>query len=178
MAPGFSHWEKRSCSVNRKPKAVHFLLPPQYQPRLKRLFHQVAHEIRQRLPDARVEHIGASSIPGAISKGDLDVFVGIARCQFRQSIVLLREVGFSEKRDTLRTPSLCMLESQRYSCGVAVQLVENGSRFEMFLEFRDALRRDPRLVVDYNNMKRRCEGLDEDCYRAIKGTFIEGILNP
>ena len=69
-----------------------------------------------------------------------------------------------------------MLESRKYSCDVAVQLVENGSHFEMFLEFRDALRRNPSLVADYNNMKRRCKGLDEDRYRAIKGTFIDGIL--
>ena len=155
---------------------MQFLLPRQYQPRLNRIFSQVAGEILQRLPDARVEHIGASSIPGAISKGDLDVFVGIRRSEFRQSILLLREIGFSEKQETLRTPSLCMLESERYGCDVAVQLVENGSRFEMFLEFRDALQRDPKLVADYNNMKRRCEALDENRYREIKSTFIERIL--
>ena len=73
-----------------------------------------------------VQGIGASSIPGAISKGDLDVFVGVARCRFDKSILLLGEIGFSEKQDTLRTPSLCMLESREYSYYVAVQLVENA----------------------------------------------------
>ena len=155
---------------------MHFLMPGQYQPRLKRLFSQIAEEILQRIPDARVEHIGASSIPGAISKGDLDVFVGIRRSEFRQSILLLHEIGFSEKQETLRTSSLCMLESQGYGCDVAVQLVENGSRFEMFLEFRNALLQNPMLLADYNNMKRRCESLDENQYRAIKSTFIEGVL--
>ena len=82
-------------------------------------FCEVANEIRQRLPAARVEHIGASSIPGAISKGDLDVFVGIARCQFStKHLAAARKSGFREKQDTLRTPSLCMLESRKHGCDV------------------------------------------------------------
>ena len=91
-----------------------------------------------------VRGLGASSIPGAISKGDLDVFVGVARCRFDKSILLLGEIGFSEKQDTLRTPSLCMLESREYSYDVAVQLVENGSHFEMFFIWRRGRDSNPR----------------------------------
>lgn len=153
-----------------------FLEPWQYQPAIKRLFGEVAREVERQLPFARIEHVGASSIPGAVSKGDLDVFVGVARCDFRLSIALLKQLGYSEKANTLRTESLCMLETRRFASDVAIQLVENGSPFETFLRFRDLLQADATLLAEYNAMKRACEGLDADSYRRRKADFIEGLL--
>ena len=69
-----------------------------------------------------------------------------------------------------------MLETYRYPTPVVLQVVENGSRFEMFLTFRDALRRDAALLRRYNDLKRACERFGEDCYRAGKAAFIEGVL--
>ena len=155
---------------------MRFFEPRHYQPAINRLFRKVAREVGRQLPFARIEHIGASSTSGAVSKGDLDVFVGVARCRFRQSIPLLEEIGYSVKPDTLRTESLCMLETRKYARDVALQLVENGSRFETFLQFRDLLQADATLLSEYNAMKRACEGMDEDSYRRTKADFIEGLL--
>lgn len=155
---------------------MRFLEPWQYQPAINRLFEEVAREVERQLPFARIEHVGASSIPGAVSKGDLDVFVGVARCHFLQSITVLKQLGYSEKAGTLRTESLCMLETSRYPSDVAIQLVENGSPFETFLRFRDLLQADATLLSEYNALKRACEGLDEESYRRTKADFIEGLL--
>lgn len=152
------------------------LLPQEYQPRLCALFRCIALEVRGNLPYARVEHIGSSAIPSAISKGDLDIFVGVPPGRFSRSITRLERVGYSEKLDTLRTDSLCMLVTSKYACDVAIQLVANGTYFEMFLEFRDALRQDARLVAEYNAVKRHSEHLDEDEYRSNKAAFIERVL--
>ncbi|MXY54781.1 MAG: GrpB family protein [Gammaproteobacteria bacterium] len=153
-----------------------FLLPDEYQPAATHLFERVAEEVRRHVPESRIEHVGASAVPGAISKGDLDVFVGVPRERFEQTIGALGHLGYSVKADTLRTESLCMLETHRYPTAVALQVVENGSRFEMFLTFRDALRRDAALLCQYNDLKRACEGLGEDCYRTRKAAFIKGVL--
>lgn len=104
------------------------------------------------------------------------MFVGVARCRFPLSITLLKQLGYSEKDGTLRTESLCMLETRKYASDVALQLVENGTRFETFLQFRDLLQSDATLLNEYNAMKRACEGLDEDRYRRTKACFIEGLL--
>lgn len=104
------------------------------------------------------------------------MFVGVARCDFLRSITLLKQLGYSEKADTLRTESLCMLETRRYASDVAVQLVEDGSPFETFLQFRDLLQANATLLNEYNAMKRACEGLDEERYRRTKTDFIEGLL--
>lgn len=156
--------------------AMKFLLPDEYQPAATHLFERVAEEVSRRVPDARIEHVGASAVPGAISKGDLDIFVGVSWEQFEQTVFALERLGYAVKANTLRTASLCMMETHRYASAVALQVVENGSRFEMFLTFRDALRRDTALLCKYNDMKRACEGLDEECYRDTKAAFIEGVL--
>lgn len=152
-----------------------FFRSEQYQPRCLQLYKQYTLEIKRLLPDARVEHIGASSVPGALSKGDLDIFVGVDSEYLEVSVRTLQKLGFQEKRDTLRTPELCMLESQLVD-DVALQVVANGSESECYIEFRDKLIATPRLVERYNDLKRGCEGMEHDEYRDKKAIFITQVL--
>lgn len=49
-------------------------------------FNAIASKLRNLLvQSAIVEHIGSSAIPGAISKGDLDINVRVAQVEFAQS---------------------------------------------------------------------------------------------
>lgn len=152
-----------------------FLHPEQYQAAHEALFLKYESAIKNLLPEARVEHIGASSIPRAISKGDLDIFVGVAVSQLDNNVRQLMTLGFQEKVDTLRTPELCMLESNAIE-DVAIQVVANGSEFECFLTFRDALCSNTILVQQYNELKISCEGWSQDVYRQKKSAFIEWVL--
>ncbi|CAM3686628.1 hypothetical protein VIAQ111709_07315 [Vibrio aquimaris] len=45
------------------------------------------------LPDAVIEHIGSSSIPNAISKGDLDILVGINASELEKAVTRLTTLG-------------------------------------------------------------------------------------
>ena len=105
-----------------------------------------------------------------------DIFVGVTQEDFLKAIDLIKNIGFSEKLDTLRTDSLCMMTSSTYNEDVAVQLVANGSEHESFLEFRDKLRSNPDLVSRYNQLKFDCKGLAHDNYREVKSAFIETVL--
>ncbi|PML11454.1 GrpB family protein [Vibrio lentus] len=152
-----------------------FYSAEQYQAACYELFIRYEREIKKLIPNARVEHVGASSIPSAVSKGDLDIFVGVDLGELEDVIERLTTLGFNEKLDTLRTPELCMLESTS-SDDVALQVVANSSEFEFFLRFRDKLRANPALVEQYNTLKMSCEGLPQDEYREKKSTFIEHVL--
>ena len=150
-----------------------------YQPAILALFDRSAAALRALLPDARVEHVGASSIPGASSKGDLDVAVIVAPEAHAQVVARLGEAGFQIKTDTLRTPALCMLIAPGdWSEGhdLALQVIASGSEFEDFLVFRDALRADPALVAAYDEVKHRHAAAGEDAYRTAKARFIESVL--
>lgn len=156
---------------------MRFFNPEEYQAFNEKLFLRYKSKIEEVLPDVRVEHIGASAIPTAISKGDLDIFVGVEAEAFEleRVVQLLVTLGFQEKVDTLRTPELCMLESSSTK-DVAIQVVASGSEFEFFLIFRDKLRSNISLVQQYNELKLSCEDLSQDAYRLKKSAFIEQVL--
>jgi GrpB-like predicted nucleotidyltransferase (UPF0157 family) len=150
-----------------------------YQPALQSLFERTAAALQARLPGARIEHIGASSIPGACSKGDLDIAVIVAPASHAAVVAQLCGEGWHIKRDTLRTPELCMLlapDAWAEGQDLALQIVASGSTFEDFLAFRDALRADPALVAAYDEVKRRHAADGEDAYRTAKARFIESVL--
>ncbi|EAP95226.1 GrpB family protein [Vibrio splendidus] len=148
----------------------------QYQAACNDLFIRYERDIKKLISNARVEHVGASSIPFAVSKGDLDIFVGVELGEFEDVIERLATLGFTEKLDTLRTPELCMLESTSGDA-VALQVVASGSEFECFLRFRDKLRANPELVQQYNTLKMSCEGWPQEEYREKKSDFIEHVLD-
>ncbi|CAG23167.1 GrpB family protein [Photobacterium profundum] len=152
-----------------------FYSAEQYQASSEELFLRYEREIQKLLPNARVEHVGASSIPSAVSKGDLDIFVGVDAHELENAAQLLMVLGFQEKVDTLRTSELCMLESTSVD-DVALQIVANGSEFECFLVFRDKLRANVSLVQKYDDLKMSCEGLSQEEYRRKKSAFVEHVL--
>lgn len=158
---------------------MHLFLPEQYQPQTIALFNVVAARLGAALPCARIEHVGASSIPGAVSKGDLDLCVIVSAELFASTLAALEQLGYQIKADTLRTDQLCMLESDSATGpdeAHAIQLIEAGSTFEFFITFRDALRASPAAVRQYNELKHAAAGLGVDEYRKAKRAFIDQIL--
>lgn len=154
-----------------------FLEPEQYQQRCTQLFNSYQKEISTLLPFAKIEHIGSSAIPNAISKGDLDIYIEVIPEQFEFAIEQLKTLNFIEKQNTLRTHELCMLESLNND-DVAFQIVVTDSVFTFFLTFKNKLISSPTLVNEYNQLKLQCSHLDPDQYRTIKSDFINRILNP
>lgn len=148
-----------------------------YSEHVNELFATLSSELRLALPDARIEHIGSSSVPGSVSKGDLDVFVGVDRLQFNKTLSLIKALGFYEKEGTFRSDELCMLVTDKFNYDVAVQLVSNGSEFEDFLKFRDLLKANAEFVKEYNEVKWLAQSLDDYEYRQKKNIFIAKILN-
>ncbi len=153
-----------------------FLEPDLYQPVAAATYGAIADRLRAVLPNATIEHIGSSAIPGVISKGDLDVFVGVDAKDFSEAIGAIERLGFQIKRDTLRTEQLCPFVGANFPLEVGIQLVERGSRFEFFRRFRDQLNRDAVLRGRYNQLKYESTSLDESEYRVRKSAFIENIL--
>ena len=152
-----------------------FYLSEEYQPQCNKLFEYYQSKIKALLPSAVIEHIGASSIPHTISKGDLDIYIAVTQSEFNESIEKLLNLNFQEKKETLRTDQLCMLESLNDD-DVALQLIVKDSEFESFIIFRDALRQSEELVRLYNDLKNRCKHLNMNDYRKEKSLFITKVL--
>ena len=118
--------------------------------------------------------VSPSSIPGSLSKGDLDVFVGVNKDEHVEVIELIKTIGFEEKKDTFRSDELCMLITDMFNYDVAIQVVVNGSQFEDFIKFRDMLRADNNFIALYNDIKH--SNFQNDTYREKKSKFINRLL--
>ncbi|SSV82035.1 Uncharacterised protein family (UPF0157) [Acinetobacter pittii] len=75
-----------------------FLEPEQYQQRCAQLFNSYKKDISTLLPFAKIEHIGSSAIPNAISKGDLDIYVEVKPDQFKFAIERLKHLILSKNK--------------------------------------------------------------------------------
>ena len=144
--------------------------------RAKAIYERIAGRLRTVLPSARIEHVGSSAVEGLVSKGDVDLFVGVDPRKFEEAFESLSGLGFHPKEGSLRTSELCNFVVTGYGAEVGIQLVANGSRFEFFIEFRDLLRRDPVLRERYNQVKVEAASSGVESYRAKKAAFIEEVL--
>lgn len=155
---------------------MELLTPDFYKSAAEKIFQTVRTDVLRILPHARVEHVGSSAIPGALSKGDIDICVVVGEGLVSVAATSLMKLGYVEKLDTLRTKQLCMLVALRKDVEVALQVIEAGSQFEFFIKFRDALVAESTLVDEYNCVKKASAHLSDDAYREAKSLFIEAVL--
>lgn len=69
-----------------------------------------------------------------------------------------------------------MLVTDKYNYDVAIHLIVEGSEFEDFVKFRDALIADFRLVEEYNKLKSQHLDSSVNKYREEKNKFISMVL--
>jgi GrpB-like predicted nucleotidyltransferase (UPF0157 family) len=129
------------------------------------------------VPMAEIEHVGATSVPGALTKGDVDLLVRVQTDEFDAAVRAL-EGPYAVHQLTNWTPTLASFAAPGPADPpVGVQLVVAGSADDaLFGPFRDALIRDPGLLAEYNALKRRHNGEDYQRYTDVKGRFVERVL--
>ncbi len=132
-------------------------------------------ELEGMLPEARVEHVGSTAVPGSLTKGDLDICVIVASEEFeRASRVLAERLEIHQSENW--SPTLASFTAPpEDGIDVGVQLVPAGSADELhFVGWRDRLRADPALRYRYDELKRRHRADGIDAYRAAKESLILG----
>jgi GrpB-like predicted nucleotidyltransferase (UPF0157 family) len=140
------------------------------------LFASICAELAAMLPaSADIRHVGATAIPGCLTKVDLDIVVRIDPQDFALADHAL-EARFKRNLGSVRTASFAAFEDTGASPHLGVQLVAVGSEYDDFHRFAEALRADPVLVGAYNRLKQAWHGKPMDEYRAAKDAFIARAL--
>jgi GrpB-like predicted nucleotidyltransferase (UPF0157 family) len=154
---------------------VNFLAPTAYQYEAANAFEHHARRLRQLLPDAEIIHIGSSAVPGAWSKGDLDILVRVSAGDFASSRqVLSRHLALNE--GSTHDANFASFKDDRTQPPLGVQLVVAGGPYDDFEQFGAYLRDHPEMLEAYNALKKRHEGGAMTTYRAEKSEFIERVL--
>jgi GrpB-like predicted nucleotidyltransferase (UPF0157 family) len=145
-------------------------------PQVERLLGRVLAQLQTLLPDAEMHHIGATALPGAMTKGDVDILLRVTRERFPAAVAVLKE-HFAIKQPANWTTEFASFgddNGQELPLGVQVVIKDSSADFlvylrDYFLANRDALAAYDRLKIDH-----ALEG--EEAYWQAKNAFLARIL--
>jgi len=142
----------------------------------ERLFASVRETLAELLPPtADIRHVGATAVPGCLTKGDLDIVVRVPANDFAAADAVLAS-RFARNGGSIRTDTFSAFEDGSSQPHLGVQLAVIDGPFDDFHRFTEALRKRPELVEAYNALKRAHDGADMARYRAAKAAFVERAL--
>lgn len=124
---------------------------------------------------AEVLHVGATAIPGCLTKGDLDIVIRVSQADFESVDGILAKF-LTRNAGSVRTQEFSAFEDLGRALHVGIQLVARDGSFDFFHRFVDALRANPELVRRYNTLKLAFDGKSMSDYRKAKDAFIAEAL--
>ena len=118
---------------------------------------------------------GGSSVPGALTVGDIDLHLRVDPAEFAASVARLHEV-YDPVHLEMWSESLATFAVSGEAVGIAVTPV--GSEHDRrFSEAWRRLRADPALLEAYNRMKRDHADAAEADYLAAKADFFNWLAD-
>jgi len=131
--------------------------------------------------DGGIHHIGSTAVPGLAAKPIIDMVAGVRDLdEARAAFGPLSERDYDHTPHRPRTHHFSKPPGPWWRYEFALHLTEPGS--DLWCErlaFRDALRADPRLVVEYAELKERLaldHGGDVGAYTVAKRAFVAQVL--
>jgi GrpB-like predicted nucleotidyltransferase (UPF0157 family) len=126
----------------------------------------------------RIEHVGSTAVPGLAGKPTVDIAVGVDSIDLPPELVeRMTAAGLEHHPDPERPWEMRFVKGAGFPREVIAHVVEwEGWKWRDFLRFRDALRADPGLAAEYEQLKRAL--LDRGTwYRGVdKKELIERVL--
>lgn len=143
-------------------------------------FEEIARSIRAAVPDARVEHVGSTAVPGLAAKPVIDVDVVVASAeQVPEAIERLRSLGYVHQGDKGIPGREAFMWPRGARPHHVYVVVEGGEPLADHVDFRDHLRRNPAAAGEYAALKRRLAQLHADdalAYGEAKTELVTRIL--
>lgn len=150
---------------------VQFSNSPEIFEAADRLFDRVSRKIGAVLPSAEIYHVGATAVPGSLTKGDLDVLVRVSRGDFQEADRALAEM-YRRNVGSIRTDTFSAFMDESTSPELGVQLVVGGSELDTFVQWVRRLESDSALRAAYDALKARYHSKPMSEYRDAKSAFI------
>lgn len=139
-----------------------------------REFSRIEAVIKGILPDSEIEHVGSTSLPHGITKGDLDIQVSVGAPMFDTAKAALAH-EFVLDPDNVWGDGAASFKIEDAAIPIGVHLTEIGGPFDLQWRFRELLKARPELLWEYDDIKRRFEGGRMIDYRNAKAEFFGRI---
>jgi GrpB-like predicted nucleotidyltransferase (UPF0157 family) len=166
--------DTRQEADTREP--VTLLAPRQYQDAAQAAYEDAELLLTSILPDARIEHVGASAVAGATSRGGVDICVAVPRDAFDEALAVLCEAGYLQRSQEDAADRHAALVALDGPVPMTLQLIESGSVHESLMRLRDALRADAALLARFDAVKVAAAANGGAAYAQAKARFIADVL--
>ena len=144
---------------------------------IARAFKDEQAEILSLLPHAEVLHTGATSVPAALTRGDLDIHVRVSSAEFSGARDALGGIYASYRTETWTGEFATFIAlDASIATGIALTAI-GGEHDHRFIIGWDRLACDRRLLEEYNALKLKYDDTaDADSYEAAKSTFFSALV--
>jgi GrpB-like predicted nucleotidyltransferase (UPF0157 family) len=154
---------------------VYFQPSEKFTSKANKIFQEQKLRINKLIPEADIQHIGSTSIPGSLTKGDLDVVVRVPAERFNETVEYLKRIYQINQPENWTENFASFKDEENLGIDFGAQLVIKDSKEDDFIRLRDKLMVNPNLPEQYNQMKQKNEGKDMNEYRKEKADFFEKL---
>ncbi len=140
------------------------------------VFEQERIKIVEKIPGAEVHHIAGTSIPGLLTKGDLDINIRVQQNHFNDAVTTLKEMYDINQPENWTSNYASFKNDTGLGIDFGAQLSAIDTSGDYFLKPRDLLLKNPELVKELNELKTKYEGKSMDDYRREKGAFFQRLI--
>jgi GrpB-like predicted nucleotidyltransferase (UPF0157 family) len=155
---------------------VHFVDEAVLQEKIAAAIAAHSKVIRKIVPcKVNIHHVGSTAVPGALTKGDLDLLVLVKPNDFPAAEAAIA-AHYSRNEESDRSSVFASFKRDDADPPLGIQLTCDDELAQAFLLFLERIRQAPALLKEYNELKQECEGLSVERYRQRKTEFIERVL--
>ena len=140
----------------------------------EKVFQREKGKIMKAILNADVQHVGSTSIPSALTKGDLDIQVRVERKDFPDAERRLSQF-YQYNTGNPPTKTFLSFKDPHAKIPLGVQLTVIGSDADDFMILRDLLRSNPNYKKQYDVLKKQFNGKSMSEYRRAKSKFFDTL---
>lgn len=123
----------------------------------------------------KIEQYGGSSIPGSLTKRDIDIQIRVEEKDFQDIVKIINNYAEGKRRDIWTDKLALFKNDKQFPLDYVITI--NGSEEELYyFGARDLLLGDHILLEEYNELKKSFEGKSYGNYRIAKKLFWQRIL--
>ncbi len=152
----------------------------EYDPAYPRVFSELVRIIQSVLPDARVEHVGSTSVPGLGGRGAVDAVVVSDPADRARMVQALKGIGFTDFPYGAAQPALTYrlhLDGQDYFI-LLYFLPPEHEYVKGWLAFREFMRGHPEQIEQYAQIKKAAIAAGKTqpwSYQQAKTPYLEEL---
>lgn len=153
---------------------VSFKLSEDLQDIVERVYKEESKIIHGLLGDIEIHHVGGTSIPKLLTKGDLDVNIRVSQGDFKKTVDKLREHYFTAQISNWND-TFASFKDYRLEIDFGIQVTVIDSSGDHFLKHKSVLLGNPKKIEDFNKLKLDFEGKEMRYYRKAKAEFLRSM---